>query len=62
MICVNFVTGSIKPICLPVGPDQTKTLEGNNMIVSGWGTTEKGDIRYNTGSLLIKGLPLGSEL
>jgi hypothetical protein len=62
MIFVNFVTDSIKPICLPLGPDQNKNLEGNNMIVSGWGTTEKGDVRYNTGNLLIKGLPLGGAL
>jgi hypothetical protein len=62
MICVNYVTDSIKPVCLPLGADQNRNLEGQNMIVSGWGTTEKGDIRYHTGTVLVKGLPLGSAL
>jgi len=52
MKCVNYVTDSIKPICLPVGPDQTRNLEGQNVIVSGWGTTEKGDVRNHTGTSL----------
>jgi hypothetical protein len=62
MKCVNYVTGSIKPICLPVGNDQRQNLEGQNVIVSGWGTTEKGDIRTHTVTLFIKELPLNSAL
>uniref|UniRef100_A0A1V1G586 CLIP domain-containing serine protease n=2 Tax=Reticulitermes speratus TaxID=60591 RepID=A0A1V1G586_9NEOP len=38
----NFRSDSIKPICLPLGADQTRNLDGQNVIVSGWGTTEKG--------------------
>jgi hypothetical protein len=53
MICVNYVTDSIKPICLPLGADQTRNLDGENMIVSGWGTTEKGNIRNQSGTLFI---------
>jgi hypothetical protein len=40
--CMNCVTDSIKPICLPMGADQTRKLDGENLIVSGWGVTEKG--------------------
>ncbi|KAJ9596107.1 hypothetical protein L9F63_012691, partial [Diploptera punctata] len=39
---INFRTDSIKPICLPIGSDQTRNLLGQKLIVSGWGTTEKG--------------------
>jgi hypothetical protein len=41
---MNYVTDSIKPICLPMGADQTRSLDGQNLIVSGWGITEKGTI------------------
>jgi len=54
MKCVNYVTDSIKPICLPLRADQTRNLEGQNVIVSGWGTTEKGDIINHTGTVFIK--------
>jgi hypothetical protein len=62
MKCVNYVTDSIKPICLPLGADQTRNLEGRSVIVSGWGTTERGDIRNYTGTLFINELPLNSAL
>jgi hypothetical protein len=58
MIRVNYVTDSIKPICLPLGADQTRNLDGQNVIVSGWGTTEKGDVRNQTGTLFITELNL----
>ncbi|KDR03823.1 Serine protease easter [Zootermopsis nevadensis] len=38
----NLRSDSIKPICLPLGADQTRKLDGQNLIVSGWGATEKG--------------------
>jgi len=62
MKCVLYVTDSIKPVCLPLGADQKRNLEGQNVIVSGWGTTEKGDIRNHTGMLFIRELPLNSAL
>lgn len=45
---MNFVADSIKPICLPLGGDQKRNLDGQNLIVSGWGTTEKGNNRNRT--------------
>ncbi|XP_069688637.1 melanization protease 1-like isoform X2 [Periplaneta americana] len=38
----NFRSETVKPICLPLGTDQTQNLDGRNLIVAGWGTTEKG--------------------
>lgn len=45
-----------------MGADQNRNLEGQNVIVSGWGTTEKGDIKNHTGTLFIKELPLDGAL
>jgi hypothetical protein len=40
---MTCATDSIKPICLPMGADQTRNLDGQNLIVSGWGATERGN-------------------
>ncbi|PSN45975.1 Melanization protease 1 [Blattella germanica] len=38
----NFGLENVKPICVPIGSDQRRNLVGMKLIVSGWGTTEKG--------------------
>ncbi|XP_034250616.1 phenoloxidase-activating factor 1-like isoform X2 [Thrips palmi] len=48
-------TDAVRPICLPVGDEQYRNLDGKKLIVAGWGTTESG---YGSRDLLQVAVPV----